>query len=74
MEHNKYDPVATVNEEYKECFGAPNEVMKRLLLCPLCAGHLHFNHLTDYQNNVVQEIARCPDCAIRVRSRRHKMQ
>jgi hypothetical protein len=74
METNKLDPLQTVNEEYRDCYGPTDEVMKRLLLCPLCAGHLHFNHLTDYRNNLVQEVARCPDCAIRVRSRRHKMQ
>ena len=68
------DPTATVYEEYRECFGDTNDVMKRLLLCTLCGGHLHFNHMTDYRNNLVQETSRCPDCGIRIRSRLHKMQ
>lgn len=61
-------------EEYRDCFGTANDVMKRHLLCTLCGGHLHFNHLVDFRNNLMQETARCPDCGIRVRSRLHKLQ
>ena len=74
MQNNPHDPTATPHEEYKDCFGDPNEVMKKLLLCTLCGGHLHFNHLTDYRQNLVQETSRCPDCGIRIRSRLHKIQ
>ena len=51
-----------------------NEVMKRHLLCTLCGGHLHFNHMADFKHGLVQETARCPDCGIRVRQRLHKLQ
>lgn len=61
-------------EEYHECYGEPLEVMRRLLLCHHCGGHLHFNHLTNFKQNLVQETARCPDCDLRVRNRIHKMQ
>ena len=72
--NNEIDPNNTTFEEYKDCFGEANEVMKRLLLCTLCGGHLHFNHMTDFRSNLVQETARCPDCGIRIRQRLHKMQ
>ncbi len=55
------DQTTATLEEYKDCFGETNEVMKRLLLCTLCGGHLHFNHMTDFRNNMVQETARAPE-------------
>ncbi len=70
----EFEPNLPAFEEYKECFGEVDEVMKRLLLCTLCGGHLHFNHLLDFQNNLVQETARCPDCGVRIRQRIHKLQ
>ena len=74
MQKNNLDTTVTAYEEYKDCFGEANEVMKRHLLCTLCGGHLHFNHMSDYRNNVVQETARCPDCGVRIRQRLHKLQ
>ena len=68
------DQSALCFEEYKDCFGEPREMMKKHLLCTLCGGHLHFNHMADFRNNLIQETARCPDCGIRVRARLHKLQ
>lgn len=61
-------------EEYRDCFGDAGEVMKRHLLCNLCGAHLHFNHLSDFRNGIIQETARCPDCGVRIRQRLHKLQ
>jgi hypothetical protein len=61
-------------EEYRDCFGEPGEVLKRHLLCTLCGGHLHMNHLADFKNGIIQETARCPDCGVRIRQRLHKIQ
>lgn len=69
-----FDPTALCFEEYKDCFGDAGEVMKRHLLCTLCGGHLHFNHMSDIKYGLIQETARCPDCGIRVRQRLHKIQ
>lgn len=68
------NPNALCFEEYTDCFGEPGEVMKKHLLCYLCGGHLHFNHLSDFEHGLIQETARCPDCGIRVRQRLHKLQ
>ena len=68
------DPAALCFEEYKDCFGEARDVMKKHLLCTLCGGHLHFNHMSDFKHGLVQETARCPDCGIRVRQRLHKLQ
>lgn len=68
------DPAALCFEEYRDCFGDAGEVMKRHLLCGLCGGHLHFNHMSDFKHGLVQETARCPDCGVRVRQRLHKLQ
>lgn len=68
------DPTALCFEEYKDCFGEPTEIMKKYLLCHLCGGHLHFNHLLDFKHGLIQETSRCPDCGIRVRQRLHKVQ
>ena len=61
-------------EEYRDCFGEPREMMKKHLLCTLCGGHLHFNHLLDFKNGLSQETARCPDCGVRIRQRLHRVQ
>lgn len=73
-QRNDLDPTALCFEEYKDCFGDAGEVMKRHLLCTLCGGHLHFNHMADIKYGLIQETARCPDCGIRVRQRLHKIQ
>ncbi len=61
-------------EEYTDCFGEPREVMKKHLLCNMCGGHLHFSHLSDFPNGLIQETSRCPDCGVRIRQRLHKLQ
>ena len=71
---NVTDPTSLAFEEYRDCFGDAGEVMKRHLLCSLCGGHLHFNHMADFRHGLIQETARCPDCGIRVRQRLHKLQ
>lgn len=68
------NPAALCFEEYTDCFGEPNEVMKKHLLCTMCGGHLNFSHLSDFQNGLIQETARCPDCGVRIRQRLHKLQ
>lgn len=73
-DQEQLDPSALCFEEYKDCFGTTNEMMKRHLLCTLCGGHLHFNHMPNYRSGFIQETARCPDCGIRIRQRLHKMQ
>ncbi len=68
------NPAALCFEEYLDCFGDTTDVMKKHLLCTLCGGHLHFSHLADFSNGMIQETARCPDCSIRLRQRLHKLQ
>ena len=71
---HKTENLVPTYEEYRDCFGEPMAVMRRLLLCGYCGGHLHFSHFMDFRQNIVQETARCPDCDLRVRNRIHKMQ
>jgi len=60
---SEFDPAALCFEEYQDCFGEPRDVMKRHLLCNLCGGHLHFNHMADFKHGLVQETARCQTAA-----------
>ena len=61
-------------ENYFQYFGSPSEVMKKILLCPVCHAHLQFNHLIDTKNGLTQETARCPDCSVTLRQKYFKLQ
>jgi DNA-directed RNA polymerase subunit RPC12/RpoP len=58
----------------KSTFGQRDELMERYHHCPACGSRLHFVHFTDFQKNVTQETAKCPECGIRARRLLHKLQ
>lgn len=55
-------PAEYVFEKYEEYYGEPKEVSKQITLCKICGAKLIFSHNADFQNLVMQESARCPDC------------
>jgi DNA-directed RNA polymerase subunit RPC12/RpoP len=55
-------------------FGTARDVIDRYTHCALCGANLHFNHVTDFNKNITQETARCPECGIKVRQLLHKLQ
>jgi len=50
------------------------ETLERYSHCVLCDAHLHFTYLTDFSKNRTQEVARCPECGIRIRRLNHQLQ
>lgn len=57
---NTLQQAAVFFEEYRDCFGDPHEVMRKHLLCTMCGGHLHFNHLTDFPHGLIRRNSEMP--------------
>ena len=55
-------------------FGTSQEVVDRYTHCSLCGANLHFTHLTDFSRNLTQELAKCPECGVKVRNMTHRLQ
>ena len=49
-------------EQYEEYFGGREQVKKMIDECPYCGSKLVHSHLPDYQNLIIQETSRCPEC------------
>jgi len=58
----------------KNTVGSKDTLVARYKSCPLCGSNLHFNHITDFILNTTHEIAKCPECRIKVRELMHKLQ
>jgi len=56
------------------CYGSVEQLLSRYRTCPLCGSNLHFTHLTDFSHSITQEIAKCPECKVKVRDHMHKLQ
>jgi hypothetical protein len=55
-------------------FGSARDLMDRYSHCVVCHSRLHFTHLTDFSRNLSQEIAKCPECNLKVRRVTHRLQ
>jgi uncharacterized protein with PIN domain len=64
----------SVSEALSQCLGTAREVVERYSHCTICGGRLHFSHITDFAHNTTQEIAKCPECGVRVRRVMHRLQ
>ena len=64
----------SADESLSQYFGTAREVLDRYTHCVLCGANLHFTHVTDFSRNLTQEMARCPECGIKVRRVVHKLQ
>lgn len=62
------------NSPLPQFFGTAREVVARYTHCALCGANLHFTHSTDFSRNLTQEIAKCPECGVKVRQRMHRLQ
>ena len=49
-------------ENFEEYFGDAKQVKKIINDCKECGAKLVQTHLSDYNNLIVQETARCPEC------------
>lgn len=61
-------------ESFSPIFGTAQEVVARYTHCGLCGANLHFSHVTDFSRNLTQEIARCPECGVKIRQVLHRLQ
>jgi len=57
-----------------EFIGTPEEVIARHVSCSLCGSRLHFTHYTDFSRNLTQEVAKCPECQIKIRKVMYRLQ
>jgi hypothetical protein len=55
-------------------FGTAQDVVDKYCHCALCGANLHFSHVTDFSRNLTQEVARCPECGVKVRQAIHRLQ
>jgi hypothetical protein len=55
-------------------FGNARDLIDRYSHCVVCRSRLHFTHLTDFSRNLSQEIAKCPECNLKVRRVTHRLQ
>lgn len=60
--------------ESHAAYGSSEEVVERHTHCPICGGHLHFIHLTDFALNMTREASKCPECGYKARATQHKLQ
>jgi len=58
-------------EKFEEYFGDIKQVKKIIDDCKYCGSKLVFSHMSDYRNLIVQETARCPECATNNRKKIH---
>lgn len=68
------DEATDLSEALPQFVGTAEEVVARYTHCVICGANLHFTHLTDFSQNMTQEIARCPECGIKVRRVVHTLQ
>ncbi len=61
-------------EVLPQFFGTAKEMMAKYSRCALCGANLHFSYTTDFQRNLANETARCPECGIKIRSVTHRLQ
>ncbi len=54
--------------------GEMKDLIESFSHCPVCHGHLHFIHITDFSTNLTHETAKCPECGTQHRSVLHKLQ
>jgi uncharacterized protein with PIN domain len=54
--------------------GSIKEVLAVYSRCFVCGGHLHFTHITDFNLNLTEETARCPECGGEPRKAMHRLQ
>ena len=63
-----------VEEVFSQFCGTAKDVIARYSHCTLCGANLHFTHQTNFAQNLTQEIAKCPECGIKVRAVIHRLQ
>ena len=55
-------------------FSSAKDAMAKYSHCAICGGNLHFTHMTDFIQNLPQEVAKCPECGVRARKLMHRLQ
>ena len=68
------EKTSELNDALTQFFGTAKDVVSRYTHCALCGASLHFSHVTDFSQNLTQEIAKCPECGVKVRQHLHRLQ
>ena len=64
----------TDSVDVNQFYGTVKDMVEKYSHCTLCGANLHFMHVTDFQRNLTQETARCPECGVKNRQVLHKLQ
>ena len=59
---------------YENPTGSPQEVMRCLETCPVCAARLHFTHFADFTRMVAHEVVRCDECGYKFKKNLARLQ
>lgn len=59
---------------YENPSASPQEVMRLLETCPVCANRLHFTHFSDFSRLVAHEVVRCDECGYKVKKQMNRLQ
>jgi len=61
-------------ESFSPYFGSAKDVIHRYQHCVMCGANLHFSYVTDFNRNLAEESARCPECGVNARRVMHRLQ
>lgn len=59
---------------YENPSASPQEVMRVMETCPVCASRLHFTHFADFTRLVAHEVVRCDECGYKVKKQMSRLQ
>lgn len=68
------DNSISAEDTLHQFWGTAKDVIARYSHCTLCGANLHFSHVTNFAKNITQEIAKCPECGLKVRQVVHRLQ
>lgn len=73
-DHSSTEEVTSEREVHSGYYGTAKDVVARYTHCALCGANLHFSHVTDFNRNLTQETAKCPECGVKARRVLHRLQ
>ena len=59
---------------FSQFFGSAKDAIHRYQHCMVCGANLHFSYVTDFNRNLAEESAKCPECGVRARRVLHRLQ
>lgn len=76
LEELEFDPEKELEQlaPYENPTASPQEVMRLMETCPVCASRLHFSHFSDFTRLLAHEVARCEECGYKVKKHINRLQ